>query len=229
MNSAELANNWTKIEFLTSLTYPLGNLNQPYNKKAYQSGEIGSVRAPIIYFTMGDLYKDKICFIDSLQYTIPDNSNWQLDGKTLSETERPVNESGSTNPNPTPNYFSTVGSDKLDVIPIARDLLELGFKLVATSGTAKELAKNGLEVSTVFKVGEGRPNIVDGIKNGEINLVINTPMGARARYDEESIGRACIQHGIVAITTLSGANAALRAIRVASKKIELDSIQNYHL
>ena len=105
----------------------------------------------------------------------------------------------------------------------------MGFKLVATSGTAKELAKNGLMVSTVFKVGEGRPNIVDGIKNGEINLVINTPMGARARYDEESIGRACIQHGIVAITTLSGANAALRAIRVASKKIELDSIQNYHL
>ena len=70
MNSAELANNWTKIEFLSSLTYPLG----------YQSGQIGSVRAPIIYFTMGDLYKDKVCFIDSLQYTIPDNSNWQLDG-----------------------------------------------------------------------------------------------------------------------------------------------------
>ena len=125
--------------------------------------------------------------------------------------------------------FSVNNADKLDAIPIARDLLELGFKLVATLGTAKELAKNGLEVSTVFKVGEGRPNIVDGIKNGEINLVINTPMGARARYDEESIGRACIQHGIVAITTLSGANAALRAIRVASKKIELDSIQNYHL
>ena len=71
MNSAELANNWTKIEFLSSLTYPLG----------YQSGQIGSVRAPIIYFTMGDLYKDRVCFIDSLQYTIPDNSNWQLDGK----------------------------------------------------------------------------------------------------------------------------------------------------
>tara|TARA_B100001559_G_scaffold320570_1_gene333189 strand:+ start:924 stop:2510 length:1587 start_codon:yes stop_codon:yes gene_type:complete len=71
MNSAELANNWTKIEFLTSLAYPLG----------YQSGDIGSVRAPIVYFTMGDLYKDRVSFIDSLQYTIPDNSNWQLDGK----------------------------------------------------------------------------------------------------------------------------------------------------
>tara|TARA_B100001248_G_scaffold82218_1_gene59861 strand:- start:184 stop:3372 length:3189 start_codon:yes stop_codon:yes gene_type:complete len=150
--------------------------------------------------------------------------------KTLGESFRKASISaGTLIPGSGTVFISVNNSDKLDVIPIARDLLELGFKLVATSGTAKELAKNGLEVSTVFKVGEGRPNIVDGIKNGEINLVINTPMGARARYDEESIGRACIQNGIVAITTLSGANAALRAIRVASKKIELDSIQNYHL
>ena len=150
--------------------------------------------------------------------------------KTLGESFRKASiGAGTLIPGSGTVFISVNNSDKLDAIPIARDLLELGFKLVATSGTAKELAKNGLEVSTVFKVGEGRPNIVDGIKNGEINLVINTPMGARARYDEESIGRACIQHGIVAITTLSGANAALRAIRVASKKIELDSIQNYHL
>ena len=150
--------------------------------------------------------------------------------KTLGESFRKASISaGTLIPDNGTVFISVNNSDKLDAIPIARDLLELGFKLVATSGTAKELAKNGLEVSTVFKVGEGRPNIVDGIKNGEINLVINTPMGARARYDEESIGRACIQHGIVAITTLSGANAALRAIRVASKKIEIDSIQNYHL
>ena len=150
--------------------------------------------------------------------------------KTLGESFRKASISaGTLIPGNGTVFISVNNADKLDAIPIARDLLELGFKLVATSGTAKELAKNSLEVSTVFKVGEGRPNIVDGIKNGEINLVINTPMGARARYDEESIGRACIQHGIVAITTLSGANAALRAIRVASKKIELDSIQNYHL
>ena len=150
--------------------------------------------------------------------------------KTLGESFRKASISaGTLIPSSGTVFISVNNADKLDAIPIARDLLELGFKLVATSGTAKELAKNGLEVLTVFKVGEGRPNIVDGIKNGEINLVINTPMGARARYDEESIGRACIKHGIVPITTLSGANAALRAIRVASKKIELDSIQNYHL
>ena len=72
MNANELVNNWSKIEFLTSLTYPLG----------YQGDQIGAVRAPIIYLTIGDLYKDKVCFIDSLQYTIPDNSNWQLEGTT---------------------------------------------------------------------------------------------------------------------------------------------------
>ena len=85
-----------------------------------------------------------------------------------------------------------------------------------------------MKAVSVFKVGEGRPNIVDSIKNNELSLVINTPMGARSRYDEEAIGRACIQHGILAITTLSGANAAVRAIRLASRPIEVDSIQNYH-
>ena len=101
MNSAELANNWSKIEFLTSLTYPLGNPNIQ-GKSAYQSGQIGSVRAPVIYFTMGDLYKDKVCFIDSLQYTIPDTSNWQLDG-----TQKDYESSG--------DFFNNNGSEKVDV------------------------------------------------------------------------------------------------------------------
>ena len=86
-----------------------------------------------------------------------------------------------------------------------------------------------LQVESIFKVGEGRPNVVDWIKNDEIDLVINTPMGAQARYDEESIGRSCIQKGIVAITTLSGAEAAVRAIRLSNKTIHVHSIQEYHL
>ncbi len=125
-------------------------------------------------------------------------------------------------------FISVNDSDKMNVIPIARDLHEIGFKLVGTSGTAKELNRNGIPVMSVFKVGEGRPNVVDGIKNGEVNLVINTPMGAQARYDEEAIGRSCIQKGIQAITTLSGAAAVVRAIRLAGKKIEVKSIQEYH-
>jgi len=125
-------------------------------------------------------------------------------------------------------FISVNDSDKMNVIPIARDLHEIGFKLVGTSGTAKELNRNGIPAMSVFKVGEGRPNVVDGIKNGEVNLVINTPMGAQARYDEEAIGRSCIQKGIQAITTLSGAAAVVRAIRLAGKKIEVKSIQEYH-
>jgi len=125
-------------------------------------------------------------------------------------------------------FISVNNSDKLDVIPIARDLYEIGFVILATSGTAKELSRNGIPVDSIFKVGEGRPNIVDGIKNDNINLVINTPMGERSRYDEEAIGRACIQKGIVAITTLSGAEAAVRAIRLAGQKISVRTIQEYH-
>ncbi|MBT3737871.1 MAG: carbamoyl phosphate synthase large subunit, partial [Candidatus Marinimicrobia bacterium] len=110
----------------------------------------------------------------------------------------------------------------------ARDLTELGFDIIATTGTTKELKRNGIKVNSVFKVGEGRPNVVDSIKNDEISLVINTPMGATARYDEESIGRACIKKGIQVITTLSGAEAAVRAIRLNGREIKVKSIQEYH-
>ena len=125
-------------------------------------------------------------------------------------------------------FVSVNDADKMDVIPIARDLHEIGFKVVATIGTTTELKRNGIPSESVYKVGEGRPNVVDGIKNDEINLVINTPLGAQSRYDEEAIGRACIQKGIVAITTLSGAEAAVRAIRLANRKITVKSIQEYH-
>ena len=149
--------------------------------------------------------------------------------RTMGESFRRASISaGNSVPDSGTVFISVNDADKMDIIPIARDLVEIGFNLVATSGTAKELRRNGLEVNLIFKVGEGRPNVVDGIKNGDVNLVINTPMGAMARYDEESIGRACIQKGIQAITTLSGAEAAVRAIRLGGRKIEVKSIQEYH-
>ena len=135
---------------------------------------------------------------------------------------------GNNVPNSGTVFISVNDGDKLDIIPIARDLKELGFFLTGTAGTTKELNRNGLKTDSVFKVEEGRPNVVDGIKNGEINLVINTPLGAKSRYDEEAIGRACIQKGIVAITTLSGAEAVVRAIRQSSTPIQVKSIQEYH-
>ena len=124
-------------------------------------------------------------------------------------------------------FFSVNDPDKLNAIPIARDLQELGYKIVATDGTSLELNRNGITAKTVFKVGEGRPNILDHIMNNEIQMVINTPLGSKSRYDEEAIGRACIQKGIMAITTLSGANAAVRAIRSRKRKT-VKSLQSYH-
>ena len=135
---------------------------------------------------------------------------------------------GSHIPNEGTIFISVNDADKSDLIPIAKDFIKLGFTIIATSGTANNLNKNGIKADSIFKVGEGRPNVVDGIKNGNINLVINTPMGAQARYDEESIGRACIQKGILPITTLSAAHAVIKAINHNDETINIKSIQEYH-
>ncbi|MFQ6608244.1 MAG: carbamoyl-phosphate synthase large subunit [Fidelibacterota bacterium] len=125
-------------------------------------------------------------------------------------------------------FISVNDQDKMNTIPLARDLSEMGFDVVATAGTARELKRNGIPARSIFKVGEGRPNVVDGIKNGEIQLVINTPLGEKSRYDEEAIGRTCIQKGIMAITTLSAAAAAVRGIRMMQKeKMDVSSLQEY--
>ncbi|MCF7801798.1 MAG: carbamoyl-phosphate synthase large subunit [Candidatus Marinimicrobia bacterium] len=110
-------------------------------------------------------------------------------------------------------FISVNDHDKIDVISLARDFSELGFQLVATRGTAGVLQENGIHVEPVNKVIEGRPHVVDAIKNGEIQLVVNTPLGEAAREDEFEIGRAAIRSKIPVITTLSGAKAALRGIR----------------
>ncbi len=125
-------------------------------------------------------------------------------------------------------FISVNDQDKMNAIPIARDLSEMGFEITATFGTARELNRNGIPAHQIFKVGEGRPNVVDGIKNGEIQLVINTPLGEQSRYDEEAIGRTCIQKGIMVITTLSAAEAAVRGIRTQQQRgLEVKSLQDY--
>ena len=125
-------------------------------------------------------------------------------------------------------FISVNDGDKKAIIPIAKKLDRFGFSIVATSGTSSLLNVNGVSTDKIYKVGEGRPNVVDGIKNGEINLVINTPLGAQSRFDEEAIGKACIKKGILAITTLSGANAALDAVS-HKDDFSVRSIQDYHL
>ncbi len=125
------------------------------------------------------------------------------------------------------NVFISVNDiDKIKIITLARDFIELGFNIIATKGTASLLNKNGINAESIFKVGEGRPNVVDGIKNGKIQLVINTPLGAQSRYDEYKIGWASIRYKITVITTISGAQAAVRGIRnIKSGSIEYRSLQ----
>ena len=122
-------------------------------------------------------------------------------------------------------FISVNQNDKNEIIKIARDFNEIDFKIIATSGTSQLLNENGIISKNIFKVGEGRPHIVDAIKNNEINLIINTPLGEQSRYDEYKIGRAAIEYKIPVITTLAGAHAALRAIRFEEKKLTYNSLQ----
>ncbi len=110
-------------------------------------------------------------------------------------------------------FISVNDDDKEAIIAIARDFTELPFTLYATRGTAAVLRENGVAVEVLNKVVEGRPHVVDAIKNGDIHLVINTPLGETARGDEHDIGRAAVRHRVPVVTTLSGAKAAIRGIR----------------
>jgi carbamoyl-phosphate synthase large subunit len=110
-------------------------------------------------------------------------------------------------------FLSVNDRDKASLLPIARDLAVLGFTLLATGGTAAYLSSQGLTVTTIYKVNEGRPNAVDYVKNGQIALIVNTPLGKASYFDEAAIRRAAIVYGVPMLTTLSGAAAAVEAIR----------------
>ncbi|MCG8352868.1 MAG: carbamoyl-phosphate synthase large subunit [Chloroflexales bacterium] len=110
-------------------------------------------------------------------------------------------------------FLSVNDRDKTNLIPIAQDLANLGFDLLATGGTAAALQAAGLNVTSIYKVNEGRPNVVDYIKNAQIALIVNTPLGKASFFDEAAIRRAAITHGVPTLTTLSGAAAAVQAIR----------------
>ena len=126
-------------------------------------------------------------------------------------------------------FLSVNDNDKLTMIPIARGLAELGFKLVATGGTASALRAEGIECGTVFKVNEGRPNAVDLMKNGEIQLILNTPLGKESYFDEKALRRTATQRGIPLVTTLSGAHAMVEAIRaLRSGSVEVRTLQEIY-
>jgi len=126
-------------------------------------------------------------------------------------------------------FISVRNRDKRSIIFIAKKLADLEFTLFATTGTAKVLAKNGLEVKTVLKIGEGRPTIADLIKNGEIDLIINPPSGRKSHADQLSLRSLAVMYNVPYITTISGASAAVNGIEFLQKEeMEAKALQDYH-
>ncbi|HNJ71752.1 MAG TPA: carbamoyl phosphate synthase large subunit, partial [bacterium] len=126
--------------------------------------------------------------------------------------------------------FVTVNDrDKSKISLIAKEFMDLGFTIYATEGTGKVLEQSGIECKHVFKIHEGRPNVVDRIKNKEIHIVINTPTGKAAKLDERYIGEAAMLYKIPMITTLPGALGLVKGLRaIKEQKLDVRSIQEHH-
>src|SRR5262247_3358308 len=136
---------------------------------------------------------------------------------------------GSVLPKSGVAFISVNQHDKNLISRIAADLVEIGFKIIATRGTARVLRNSGIDVETVYKVNEGRPHIVDYIKSGKVDLIINTPLGRESFFDEKAIRRAAINHRVPCITTIPGAAAAVNGIRAIRRdSLDVRSIQEYH-
>jgi len=126
-------------------------------------------------------------------------------------------------------FVSVNNQDKPGVLPIARELAALGFNLVATRGTAAYLRAHGVEAEIIFKVNEGRPHVGDELLNRRIALVINTPLGRDSFFDDRIVRSTAMMQGVPAITTLTGAAAAVAAIgALRSEGLSVKSLQEYH-
>ena len=130
----------------------------------------------------------------------------------------------------TGNVFVSVRDiDKESVIPLAREFVTLGFGIIATSGTAATLEAAGIPVSRVFKLREGRPHVLDRVKNGDIHFIINTPSGKIPREDEVTIRNASLAQKIPIMTTIRAAQASVNGIRSLQKNpLRVKSLQEYH-
>ncbi len=126
-------------------------------------------------------------------------------------------------------FMSINDRDKQGAVPVAEELIRLGFTIVATEGTQRFLRSHGLEVEKILKLHEGRPHVVDAIKNREIQLIINTPTGIEAQQDGQTIRRTALTYKIPLVTTLAGARATAAAIRALQEgRLGVKSLQEYH-
>jgi carbamoyl-phosphate synthase large subunit len=136
--------------------------------------------------------------------------------------------SGTRVPNQGTVFVSVRDSDKDRILPTIRLLADLGFSIVATAGTQRFLAEHGVAARKINKVLEGRPHVVDAIKNGEVQLVFNTTEGAEALADSRSLRRAALLHKVPYYTTLSGAIAAAQGIGAyLAGDLEVRALQSY--
>jgi carbamoylphosphate synthase large subunit/REP element-mobilizing transposase RayT len=127
-------------------------------------------------------------------------------------------------------FISVKDADKEAIIPVAREFLKLGFEIVSTSGTAEALTKAKIKVTKVFKINEGRPNVLDRIKNGDIDFIINTPSGKIPREHEVVIRNAALAAKIPIMTTVRAALASANGIRsLQRRKVQVRSLQEYHV
>jgi carbamoyl-phosphate synthase large subunit len=126
-------------------------------------------------------------------------------------------------------FISVNNTDKANVLGVARDLAELGFSIIATRGTAAFLRAHGVNATATFKVNEGRPNVADRVVNGQVQLIVNTPLGRASFFDDRTVRRAAMLHGVPCITTLTGAAAAVAGIRaLRSQTLDVRALQDYH-
>jgi len=127
-------------------------------------------------------------------------------------------------------FISVKNQDKRNIVFIAKKLADLGFKIMATSGTAETLMRNDIEVEILPKLHEGRPNIIDLIKDGKVDLIINTPAGKATKEDEAKIRAHAILYSVPLITTVAGAQASVNGIEnlIKRPKMSVKSIQEYH-
>ena len=136
--------------------------------------------------------------------------------------------SGMTPPLEGTVFLSVKDEDKDELLLIARELDEMGFGLVATSGTCQFLKMHGVPVKRVNKVMEGRPNIIDHMINGEIHLMINTTKGPQTHVDSQSIRRTALMNKVPYYTLLTAARAGVQAIRaMKNKQIDVKPLQDY--
>ncbi|MGZ5357685.1 MAG: carbamoyl-phosphate synthase large subunit [Solirubrobacterales bacterium] len=126
-------------------------------------------------------------------------------------------------------FISVTDSDKAGAAELATRFHDLGFEVIATSGTAQSVSAMGVPVRTIKKIGEGSPNVVDCIRTGEVDMVINTPTGSGARTDGYEIRSEAFRRGIACITTMTGASAAARAIFARTRgEAEVHALQELH-